>query len=60
MYKLKNKIQKKRSRPMSHSYTIYMQNNEMEYSLFSRQQTKISDPTVIERIKRMSYVEILS
>ena len=62
MYKLqtKNKLQIKRHRLMSHSLITYMQNDEMENSLFPRQQARILDPTVVERIKRMSYVEILS
>ena len=62
MYKLqtKSKLQVKQSRPMSSSLIMYMQNDETEYSHYSRRQTRISDPSVIERIKRMSYTEILS
>jgi hypothetical protein len=64
MYKLqtKNKLQVKqtRPRPMSSTLIMYMQNDETEHSHYSRSQTRISDPSVIERIKRMSYTEILS
>lgn len=54
------KLLQKNSRAISHFRSLNMQNVRPKSTLFPGNEIRISDPTVRERIKRMSYIEALS
>jgi hypothetical protein len=54
------KFQQKNKRSISRFRNLNMQNVESKDILFSRHEMRIPDPTVRERIERMSYIEALS